>query len=238
MESHEKFPGFQQEDRITIDLPEALVRYLLLHVKDLGELKVILYIFMRLKQSEEKFNFWSYDELSRDPFLVRMLSTLEGNPDTLLINSLRNAVLHEILLEGIIQRDQTITKLYFLNSSRGRAAIQAINKGQWKVNYHKKIEIDVENVLPNIYQVFEENISPITPLIADAIRDAEENFPTSWIYEAIDIAVKRNKRNWNYIHAILKRWQSEGKDGQKDRRNNKKDSQRYTDGEYSDFIEH
>jgi len=59
--------------------------------------------------------------------------------------------------------------------------------------------------------LYEENIGPLTPLIADALKDAEELYYADWIVDAISLAVKNNKRNWKYCEAILKRWKEEGR---------------------------
>ena len=44
------------------------------------------------------------------------------------------------------------------------------------------------------------------------LLDAEQDYPETWINDAIDIAVEQNKRSWAYCEAILKRWQTDGKD--------------------------
>lgn len=62
-----------------------------------------------------------------------------------------------------------------------------------------------------IYTLYENEIGMLTPLIADALKDAEKNYATQWIYDAVAEAVKNNKRNWKYIEAILKRWKQEGR---------------------------
>jgi len=67
----------------------------------------------------------------------------------------------------------------------------------------------------SVYSVYEANIGPLTPMIADALDDAESEYPLPWILDAIQIAVERNARNWRYIEAILRRWQAEGKDSGK-----------------------
>ena len=51
----------------------------------------------------------------------------------------------------------------------------------------------------------------ITPIIADKIREAEAEFPSEWIAQAIIESVNMNKRNWAYISSILTNWQIEGK---------------------------
>lgn len=54
-----------------------------------------------------------------------------------------------------------------------------------------------------IFQVYEQEFGALTPLIADAIKDAEKDFPEQWILEAMTIAVERNARNWKYVRAVL-----------------------------------
>jgi DnaD/phage-associated family protein len=92
-------------------------------------------------------------------------------------------------------------------------------------------------IKPNIFRLYEENIGPLTPLIADSLRDAQQTYPEEWINEAIQIAVGNNVRRWNYIERILSRWQEEGRDGT-DRRNTQEDYKRYLKGEYGEFGRH
>jgi hypothetical protein len=73
-------------------------------------------------------------------------------------------------------------------------------------------------------------------LIADALKDAEDLYEAEWIAEAIDLAVKNNKRNWKYCEAILRRWKDKGKDERKDQQDLVKDAKRYTDSDFSEFI--
>jgi len=91
---------------------------------------------------------------------------------------------------------------------------------------------------PNVFKLYEENIGPLTPMIADALKDAEEIYQADWIADAIEVAVKSNKRSWKYCEAILKRWKEEGRAEKQDRRDSEKDRRKYVEGEYSDFIEH
>jgi len=73
-------------------------------------------------------------------------------------------------------------------------------------------------------------------LIADALKDAEEMYSDEWIADAVELAVKNNKRNWKYCEAILKRWKEEGMHGQKDKQSSEKGSERYTDSQFSEFL--
>jgi DNA replication protein len=73
--------------------------------------------------------------------------------------------------------------------------------------------------------LYEENIGPLTPIIADTLKEAEELYEAEWISDAIEAAVKNNKRSWKYVEAILKRWKEEGRGKKQDRRDDKKDGE-------------
>lgn len=62
----------------------------------------------------------------------------------------------------------------------------------------------------NAFSTFEKNIGLLTPLIADGIRDAINEYSEDWVIRAIREAVLNNVRSWKYIMGILKRW---GRDG-------------------------
>ncbi len=64
---------------------------------------------------------------------------------------------------------------------------------------------------PNIFQLYEENIGMLTPLVADELRAAEEEYPAGWVEAAIREAAAGNVRSWRYIEAILERWKREGR---------------------------
>ncbi|WP_376795450.1 DnaD domain-containing protein [Thermogemmatispora sp.] len=71
------------------------------------------------------------------------------------------------------------------------------------------LHIEIER--PNIFVLYEQNIGLLSPLIADELRDAAERYPPEWIEAAFREAVEHNKRNWRYIRAILRRWETEGR---------------------------
>jgi DnaD/phage-associated family protein len=90
---------------------------------------------------------------------------------------------------------------------------------------------------PNIFKLYEENIGPLTPLVADALKDAEREFPAEWIADALGEAVKRNKRNWKYAEAILKRWKQDGRYEGKNRKDAGESAERYSKSAFSEYIE-
>lgn len=73
----------------------------------------------------------------------------------------------------------------------------------------QNIQVEVER--PNIFVLYEQNIGLLSPLVAEELKDAAERYPADWIEAAFREAVQLNKRNWRYINAILKRWETEGR---------------------------
>jgi DNA replication protein len=128
--------------------------------------------------------------------------------------------------------------LYFLNTERGRAAAGGLASGAWAPAPEDLLgPIDLPE-RPNIYRLYEQNIGPLTPMIADHLRDAERSYPAPWVEEAMRIAVANNVRKWSYVQAILNDWQAKGRDEREDLRNTEADRRRYVEGDYADFIDH
>lgn len=69
---------------------------------------------------------------------------------------------------------------------------------------------DIAVYRPNAFALYEKAIGPLTPLIAERIRDAERTYPRSWIERAIEESVGYNRRTWRYVEAILTRWEETG----------------------------
>jgi DnaD/phage-associated family protein len=63
---------------------------------------------------------------------------------------------------------------------------------------------------PNVFRTYEREIGPLTPMIADRLKDAEQTYPKDWIPIAIGIAAAQNKRSMAYVEGILKRWKKDG----------------------------
>jgi DnaD/phage-associated family protein len=77
---------------------------------------------------------------------------------------------------------------------------------------YRENRVKESSTTADLFSVYENNIGPITTMVADTLTDAEKTYPAQWIVEAIKLAVENNKRNWRYCDTILRRWQSDGKD--------------------------
>jgi DnaD/phage-associated family protein len=212
-----KFKGFTESETFSV-IPDTFFHQLLKQIEDMAELKVTLYLIWRIEHMQGPFR-----ALSKMDFNVKDLGLATDE----ISSGLEKAVKRGTLL--MVQKEAAV--YFLLNSPRGRAGVQAAQAGQWDP---KTGVAAPPPERPNIFKVYEENIGPLTPLIADALKDAEELYSPEWILDAIELAVKNNKRSWKYSEAILKRWKEEGRGQKQDRRDTEKDHRKYIRGEYAD----
>lgn len=236
------FSGFPNEKVHQVPIPAPFFEDLMRQIESRDELLITLQVFWLLDQLEGTFRFLRFEDFTSDRDFMRALSEEEKAAKKKLEQGLKQALDRGVLLKAEIELQGKNETCFFLNSPKGRAAVRAISSGQWTpgesvLNSHETFEEP-----PNIFRLYEENIGLITPILAESLIEAEDTYPPHWIKDAIQIAVERNKRNWRYAEAILKRWQVEGRDAKKEHPKNRPDSaenrRRYVEGEYSDFIEH
>ena len=228
------FPGFPEDLSNEICIPEQFFRQVLYKIDDLDELRLTLYIFWRLELMEGPVHYISFDQLIEDPLLIQSMGSDPGTVHTTLEANLQKAVRRGTLLQAELTHKKGQEKIICLNSPKGRAMVEAIQRGEWKQTESTHQSVDIYTEHPNIFQLYEANIGPLTPMIADALRDAEKTYQANWIEDAFRIAVQRNKRNWHYIEAILHRWQEGGRDDRKDqqdRRDTEEARRRYGEWE-------
>ena len=211
------FPGLPQENSTQICIPEQFFRQVLYKIDDLNELKLTLYIYGRLGRMEGPVHYIRFTDLTEDSPLVQSMGCDPGTARTTLDESLQKAIKRGTLLQAELTSKKQAIKIICLNSPKGRAVVEAIQRGEWKMTDTEPQPVDIYSEHPNIFQLYESNIGPLTPMIADALRDAEKTYQYNWIEDAFRIAVERNRRNWHYIDAILHRWQEGGRDDQKDK---------------------
>ncbi len=232
------FGGFSETKTRTTSIPGQFFGELLPDIDHLGELKVTLYLLWRFDRMEGTFRYLQRSDFVQDERFISGMGETTEEAETLLDESLKKAIARGTLLLADVNLEGKEVGLYFLNSPKGEAAVRAINNGQWR--HTGKIHAPVELIqeTPNIFRLYEEHIGPLTPMIAEALGEAEDTYPSIWIEEAVRIAVENNKRSWRYVEAILERWQQEGRDERKDKRYAEKNGREYIEGKYSDFIEH
>lgn len=231
------FPGFPPGKTRLVTLPEPLFSELLPLIDNLVELKVTLHCYWRLSQGQGTVRFIRQRDLLKDALLLDGLKDDPGdNPAGAIEIALERATARGTLLHVRAERGGEREDWYLANTPKGRAAVQRIEQGEWPDK--ARAITDAKATRPNIFVLYEQNIGLLQTLIADELRQAEQDYPAEWIEEAFRLAAEANVRRWSYVRAILERWSSEGKGDGTSRRDSETDRRRYIEGKYADYIEY
>jgi DNA replication protein len=216
----QKFQGFSDSDTAT-PIRDSFFNELLGAIGHGPELKIVLYSLWRVEHMQGTYRALSEADFGSEALGLDISEIKSG---------LDKAVERGVLVHSA-HGDQS---LYFLNSPRGRAAAQAFaERGLDEAGSTASLPLE----RPNLFRLYEENMGPLTPLIADALKDAEKSYAAEWIAEAIELAVKHNKRSWRYCEAILRRWKEEGRGQEPHRRDDQAARQRQVEEQIRRFLE-
>lgn len=186
----------------------------LLQIQDLAELKAVLYV-------------------------LRLAGVGSSQPvpvADLLVTDIARAIAGPFNPEGALQRaqraiDRAVTNGGLLRLTVGttphreafllpatmdaRSQVDRLRAGDPDANIEMGFPADAHVALyrPNVFAFYEQHLGPLTPLVADQLRDAERSYPRLWIEEAIVAAADSNTRSWRYIETILTRWEETGAPG-------------------------
>lgn len=205
------FSGFPEGKLRTIPVPELFFTDLLPAIDHLGELKATLYTLWRLTQMEGKYRFVRREDFAEDEHFMRGLAASPRQAQEILDDALERAEARGTLLYVSIEDDQGLHHLYFMNTPKGREALEKLTAGEWRPDEQLQGTVTLSKVRSNIFVLYEQNIGPLTPLIADELRDAMDTYPNAWIEDAIRVAVRNNARKLKYILAVLDRMRAEGR---------------------------
>lgn len=230
----DKFNGFPAGELRFTSVPDLFFARLLPQIDSLAELKVTLhFLWVHYRQARQVISF---GELLADETLVQSLALIDEDIEKALIQGLNRAVERGTLLYAQIEDEIGSHDLYYLNSERGRQAHAKVEAGELGVVATSGAEVAPPAKRPNIFELYEDNISLISPIIADELKDAEATYPPEWVEDAFKIAVENNVRKWSYIRAILERMATAGRgDPQKQKESSKP---WYTDEEFRELIQH
>jgi DnaD/phage-associated family protein len=197
-----------QKEMGFISLSESFFTQAMPKIQELAELKVVLYVAYLILRKPDHPHFVTYKELKAESCRL----SAELGEETLR-QALDSAVEHGTLLHSTSNINGMLGDVYSLT-----------------VDSYQPPAI-------NIFDLYEQNIGMIGPMIAEELKEAEKLYPPQWIEEAFKEAVTLNKRSWRYIARILERWASEGKDsGEHKRRIKKIDPDKYIKGKYGHLV--
>ncbi len=232
------FPGFPDGKMRLTQVPNLFFSDLLPIIDNLAELKVTMYAFWALGQREGKVRYLRLADFLSDTEFVKGLGPTLNLATEALLDGIERAVARGTFLHVNVESADGKMDLYFLNTEKGRTAVDGITRGEWRPNPNEDEPITLLVERPNIFILYEQNIGPLTPIIADELRDAEQTYPLRWVEEAIELAVQNNVRKWRYVLSILERWRQEGKHDGTSRRDSQKELRPQIPDEYRDIIKH
>ncbi len=237
------FAGFPAGKLRQTKIPNLFFSELLPIIDNLAELKLTLYCFWRLAQQQGNIRYLRRADLAADEGLMEALAVSGEDPTAALAEAIERAVARGTLLRVYVQPEgQPEEEWLFMNTARSREIVERIQRGELsdlKGALAPDTAVRLRAERPNIFNLYEQNIGLLQPLIADELREAEQTYPQEWIEDAFREAVRLNKRSWRYVLAILERWAAEGKDdGLAGRDSAEARRRRYIPDEYADLIEH
>lgn len=230
------FSGFPDGKLRLTSVPNLFFSDLLPIIDNLAEMKVTLYAFWALSQREGAVRYLRLADFLGDSEFMKGLGPTSTLATELLLDGVERAVARGTFLHVNVESADGRMDLYFLNSEKGRAAVDGITRGEWRPGRDDDQPITLLVERPNIFVLYEQNIGPLTPIIADELRDAEQNYPLRWIEEAIQLAVENNVRKWRYVLTILERWRQEGKQDGIERRDSAKALRKQVPDQYKDIV--
>lgn len=230
------FSGFPAGKLRLTTIPNLFFSDLLPIIDNLAEMKVTLYTFWALAQKDGQVRYLRLTDFLNDTEFVRGMGPTITLATQAVLDGIERAVARGTFLHVNVESADGKMDLYFLNTEKGRAAVEGITRGEWRPTPDEDEPITLLIERPNIFILYEQNIGPLTPLIADDLRDAEQTYPLRWIEEAIQKAVENNVRKWRYVLAILEKWRQEGKKDGISRRDTQKELRQRIPDELKDIV--
>ena len=221
-------------------MPNIFFSEVLPLIGDVVEVKVVMHIFFLLSRRRGYPRFVSFSELIHDPVIIKGLQEIPGKPEIMLKNALDTAVQTGILMHIPVDVQQLSDDVYFINNQAEHETIRKILEGSLKIPKVeiRKVEEQAQVEACDIYNLYEQNIGMLTPILAEELQEAEHRYPAEWIQDAFREAVRANVRSWKYIHSILKRWEREGKKDGKPVGDSRQegDPDKYIRGKYGHMV--
>ncbi|HET7042583.1 MAG TPA: DnaD domain protein [Gemmatimonadales bacterium] len=212
-----QFSGFLVQTDPAVGIPRAFFTDVLPQLADLAEVQATLAVFRLAADAGGIEAPVSETALRADRPLRAALRTNGSprEPDTRIATGLDLATGRGTLLRFVAERGEGHDVWYYVNTPVNQALVAAMARGA--VAPPRALWREGEPPLvvperPNVFRLYEQNVGPLTPLIADHLVRALETWPVDWIEDAVAEAVAYNKRSWRYIQRILEGWQTQGRE--------------------------
>jgi DnaD/phage-associated family protein len=200
-------------------IPLSFVTDVLPAVTSLEEIQVSIAIFRLLDAAGGFSEPLAEKSIVRDR-LLRSALRVDGSPrapDSRIAKGLDLALARGTIVRLVSSQGRKQATFFYLNTPENRRSIKMMEAGDlaaprslWPDDAPPSITIE----RPNAFRLYEQNIGPLTPLIADQISRVIEEYPDDWIEDALSEAVAYNRRSWRYVTRILENWKQQGRQDQ------------------------
>lgn len=213
-----QFPGFP--DRMDlIPIPAAVFGTLLREIDDLAELKTLLYVLRLLHGQRRAPRFVRHTDLLADAVLLGAVRAVESEhacpADETVTAALIAAEQRGTLLAVLVTDGAANDICYLLRTPANERTVQQVLNGERTLGELGPAPAPSAAAQPearvNVYELYEQNIGLLTPMLAEELAEAIGVYPADWIEDAFREAVAQNKRSWRYIQRILAGWESRGR---------------------------
>ena len=201
-----------------IPIPAAAVAQWLADIDDIVELKVTLRALALLADEPRRRSVppsVALDDLLDDPVLAEaQLSGVENHVLNGLAAAVARGTLTAIRDAGamrVLLHDESCR--HYVETAGVTELTAADLTWQADTNASERLPQPPTTREPraNIFALYEQHIGPYNHSVAEQLRAAEEEYPAEWVQAALEIAAENDKRHWNYVAAILRRWVKEGR---------------------------
>ena len=239
-----RFAGFPDR-MVYVPVPAAFFGPLLREIDSLAELKATLHIWRLLHERRGTPRFVRRSELLADRALLLALRSEDSiAPERALAAALERAVERGTLLRLPVRDGEQDDECYLLNTGANQRAVLEVRSGARRLGPFEPAPFPIEaagpdSARPTIFELYEQNVGLLTPLLAEELREAELTYPAAWIEDAFREAVSANKRSWRYIRRVLETWATRGRgtSGATGRRPDPpEDPGQYTAGRYGRLV--
>lgn len=223
----------------SIALPSDLIKRLIAHEHDPSTIKVVLTV-ARLA-TEHAAPAIPVSILLSDPVLRKGLQPrgTDRDPEADIIRAIDVAVARGFLVRLRVTEPSISAETSWVALATPEALATAHRDPARLLPKSQTIRYPVTLERPNAFALYEQNIGPLTPLIAEQIAEALERYPEEWVESAIVEAVHYGRRNWRYIQRILEIWATKGRGHEtnsRDQRARQLDPEKYLRGKYAPLF--
>jgi len=196
-------------------IPNNLIEYIINDIHNETDIKCILRMLYLISSQPESTPWITYPDFLKDKFISNTPSTNNTKKNRKTTNSLKEHLSLDALL-SIIQKGLILSQVILIKNNPTRifalnctSTKEFLSKYEIIKPYPEDLTADIKKAQTliaqvNVFNLYEKMIGPLNPIIADKLKEASTTYPHRSITNAFNESVRKNKKNWNYISAILK----------------------------------